>query len=226
MLCLSSKTYAEIKELPRLTVFADESSVDFINDKTREFARKEKVIVNVVYGSSEKLSENIIGGAIADILIAENEDFIQVLKNKGLIDVYSITNLAKNYMVLVCSASDKECGNNLDVEIDRILKSASLLFVVKSHSEAVTSYLMRVSPEVINSVEEVFSTDELIREVNEYRSYGVISESSALKSHNLKLVARFPEESQSKITYQGAVVAGDNMDVARKFLEYLKKNVN
>jgi ABC-type molybdate transport system substrate-binding protein len=58
--------------------------------------------------------------------------------------------------------------------------------------------------------------------VTEQQAFGVCFYSSVFQRNDLKIIDKIPESAHKKIAYYAVVIAGDNMDEARNFLEYLK----
>lgn len=66
--------------------------------------------------------------------------------------------------------------------------------------------------------------DEMLDMVSAQNSYGVCFYSSVIARNDIKVIDILPEASHKPIIYQAVVIASDNMDEARNFLEYLKSN--
>ncbi len=52
--------------------------------------------------------------------------------------------------------------------------------------------------------------------------FGIMFYTEVLQNKNLRVMNFFPESSHAPILYQAVVVAGENMDEARRFLDFLK----
>jgi molybdate transport system substrate-binding protein len=64
--------------------------------------------------------------------------------------------------------------------------------------------------------------DEMFDMVLRQHAYGIFLYSSTINQAGLRVLDVLPENSHRPIAYYAVVIAGDNMNEARKFLEYLK----
>ena len=64
--------------------------------------------------------------------------------------------------------------------------------------------------------------DQMFEMVTKQQAYGIFFYSSTISHPGLRVLDLLPEKSYQPIHYYAVVVAGDNMNEARKFLEYLK----
>jgi ABC-type molybdate transport system substrate-binding protein len=108
LLVMVSPAYA----LNSVTVMADGSMSVAIAEIARNYSRNKQIVVNTSFAAQRAEEAQIIAGADADILITPKQNWIDRLKERGLVDIYSIVKVAKkgqaNYTAVVIA------GDNMD----------------------------------------------------------------------------------------------------------------
>jgi ABC-type molybdate transport system substrate-binding protein len=108
-MCLPVANAAENKEIESITVLAESKlavplsqlSSNFTHQTTVEKILPDQGMIGVatVFGNSVDQKKKIEDGESADIFITSDASLIQNLKIKGMIDVYSIGEIANNHSV-------------------------------------------------------------------------------------------------------------------------------
>jgi molybdate transport system substrate-binding protein len=88
-------------------VFAAASMTDALNGLIREFSADEHDAIRLSYASSSILARQIEAGAPADIFIAANEQWMDYLAERDLIQPGSRTSPVANKLVLIAPANSK-----------------------------------------------------------------------------------------------------------------------
>ncbi len=219
-------------EPPSITVLASTSLTDVMSELVRMYSKDYNVTVSVVFGSPEDLAFYITEGESADIYISESHENMVMLRQQGLIDVYSISRIAANSLVLVAPKEHyltritrpgtplvailKDINERAilamgDPDTVEIGKVAKAILEKLGYWEQVKSFIIRSG------------TDrEALYLMVEGKYAGVTYLSDALMNPSLQILAEFPRNLYEPIIYQGAVVAGLQMPFARKFLDFLK----
>lgn len=167
----------------------------------------------------------------ADIFIATRGHTIQTLKNQGLIDVYSHISLAKNRLALVTYKD-----NTLELILIPRLPLANILerldpgfsFVLGDPDyQDVGLYGLEAlrSHEMAGDMEPYFlfigSGVDMQKAIAAKGGYGILLLTEALRNPELKVLGVFPQTAHNPIVYQAVVVAGENMQAAREFMNHL-----
>lgn len=231
LLGVPSLSHAAVVELPSLTVLADQSLSVPLTEIARAYSAANKTTVNVSFAPARIQAARIEEGEAADLVISAHPGWIGELKAQGLIDIYSQTPLAKNRLVLAGNAK-----STLMLKLEPNLRLAD---AIKSVSRE--PFLVVGDPEYL--VEGIYTQEALdrlnlragiepiifrFRDINHIRrmiaeqnAFGILYKTNVLHTPNIKIIDIFPESAHVPIIYQAAVVAGDNMAEARRFLAYL-----
>jgi len=216
-----------------LTVFAEPNMSLALTKISRLYSQKFDVIVSANLGSSADLISNIDSGEPADVFISAHPRWIQTLHQKGLVDVYNIGLIAKDALVLITSKSNPAIPEELrdkDLSVEECLrildgKKATLILDNEGNSSGEFSNALVAGLELFNlqvfhklaeDKSPIFNT---IKSDNSY--YALLLASQVRNDSNYQILAT---KKDFGIFYRALVIAGDNMDVAREFLKFLKTN--
>ncbi len=231
-LFIVSPSYAAVLNLPTVTVMADHNLGVAVIEIARDYSRSKQVVVNNSFASQGAQQTQISDGAAADILITSKEVWIDNLKLQGLIDIYSQIKLARDSLVLIGSVnSDVRNKENDSFPVYDIIKSGdgehSLLLGNPEYlmggiyaKEALRN--LNVADDLEPYILYVKTIDDMMNSIKERENFAVCFNSTAIANNDIKIIKQIPETAHSPIIYNAVVIAGDNMDEARKFLEYLK----
>jgi molybdate transport system substrate-binding protein len=234
LLCLlaSPSPAQETQEVttPSLTVMADASLRVPMTLLARRYALAHNLSLSTVFGSTKEHIEKIEEGAEAHILITASPTWMDEVQQKGLMDVYSRTTLARNRLVLAGSdfqlraidlANAKTVGDFTDhpTEFTFALSDATTSAEGKYATAALQSYQLAdvLSPHTV-LFQGVYGVTQNIQR---YQSLGMIFRTDALLFADVKEISAIAADRHPPILYQGAVIAGDEMERARDFLKYL-----
>lgn len=197
----------------------------------RIYSRNSNVVTSINFNSSSDLINEIDSGEPADVFISGHTGWIEMLKQKGLVDVYNIGYIASDSLVLITSQSN----NNLPIELQNskisledalniLNKNRSTLiidnqgFTSGKYSSELVKNLQLPKIKLFNKIAED-RTPILSIIKNNPKDYAILLSSQIKDKSYLKTLA---VKKESKIFYQALVIAGDNMEVAREFLKFLK----
>jgi len=230
----TNKAYADqTKKIDNLTVFSESNMAYPLVKVARLYSQQKSAIVSINFDYSAQLIANINDGEPADVFIASHPDWIEILKQKGLVDVYNLTNVAKDKLVLVASKNNKKLKTVQIVklgDINKILRfiiNQNIPLVVDSENTSLGKYDNTILHEAKISDQKVYhrvsedkkSIVDLINESDEY--CGIVLASSIQNYDNIVVLK---ELDNSEIYYQALVIAGDNMEKARDFLKFIKSD--
>ena len=228
LLSINSAHAAQIKSL---TILAEPNLVTALTKISRTYSQKNAVIVSVGFASAADLINDIDSGEPADVFISTHQDWMMNLKQKGLIDIYNMSHIASDDLVLVTSRDNLSAPNylveknpNLE-EALQILDQNRLNLIIDNDSSSLGKY----SSDVINNLqlhdlklftklsEDKSSIANLLQDNTD--SYAILLASQVNNRSELRILSR---KKSQHIFYQALVIAGDNMDIAREFLKFLK----
>ena len=217
--------------LPSLTILADNSISVAVSRVSREYARQHSVGVSTSFTDKTEQALQIHEGGAADVLITSDRRWIEELMNQGLLDVYSKMEFGRGRMALV-----GPLGSTLALKLSDSFMAAPLVHAMESEAELfignpeyiITGKYARESLRSVGALDVlepytlyVKSMDEMIEQVTHRGAYGIFLLGDALLMSNARVIDVFPATSHSPIVYYAVVVAGDNMEEARKFMKYL-----
>ena len=218
--------------LPTVTVMADHSLGIAITRLAREYSRLNQVVVNTSFLPEKTHQAQIIEGGAADILVTQKTSWIDELKTQGLVDVYSQKRIAKNRLALVGPANTDIYANLADAfPIVPIIQAGGgePSFVVGNPEFLTEGIYTKEALRNLNVADDlgeytlyVKRLDQMFSMIANNHDYGVFYYSDAKARPDIKIIDTLPESSHKPIEYYAVVVAGDNMNEARKFLSYLQ----
>jgi len=212
------------EELPSVTVLSASSISAPLIELTREYSKNNNVIINLEFSTSLEFVEQIEEGALADVFITPEPNLIKRLKNQGLIDVYSQINLASNKLALVVSADSKiKFKKNATIK-DIITEKQKFAIASLALSLGKNSYdiLKSTLGKKYDKTPILYVSDPswLIDIIINKNKIGIVYFSDTIRNNKLKLLKII--EKEDPIIYQAVVVAGQNMNQARNYLDYIK----
>lgn len=222
---------ANSAQIKNLTILAEPNMVTALTKIARIYSQKNSVIASISFASSADLINDIDAGEPADIFISAHKDWINNLKQKGLVDIYSISHIASDGLVLVTSSENKNIplallGKNISLENSlKILDQNHLDLIIDNDGSSLGQYshdlltsLQLQNIKIFEKLQEdkasVFSLIDKNRD-----NYTIILTSQTKGRDGLKILSNIQSQN---IFYQALVIAGDNMEGAREFSRFLQ----
>ncbi len=226
--CFSIKA----QESKSLIVFAEPNLSIVLTELVRLYSQEHNVITSINFNSPADLIGDIDMGDPADVVITAHKEAIETLKLKGLVDVYNIGNIAKDSINLVTSIKNSQIPTNLldgDINMDQalsILNERRSTLILDNYGSSSGRYsgdylrnlnlgkfsvFTKLAEDRSSIVTSVLSDDN---------HYALLLSTQIKNKSGLRVLA----SQESDITYKLLVIAGDNMDTARKFLRFLESN--
>lgn len=215
-----------------LTVLASSSLTDVMGELTRAYSKNKGYSIGISFGAPADLLSLVEDGESADVFITDDAEGMLNLKQKGLVDVFTISNIAQNKLVLAASKEhylSRFVRNN--TELDKLFEdlSGKVLLVMgdpkevpvgKRAKEAIEKlgYWDGIGKFIVRTDRDSSTKYLLTNGINA----GVMYYTDAFSNPEINILAEFPTELHSPIIYQAAAVAGLNMPLAREFVEFLK----
>jgi molybdate transport system substrate-binding protein len=213
-----------------ITIFSESNMMYSLVRISRLYSKTHNSIASVIFNNPSELIQNIDNGEPVDIFIASHSDWSDILKQKGLIDVYNITNVAQDKLVLITSTKNKKIDTlniNQSSELSEIINNISqikLPLIIDSPNTSLGKYTQsalagidisryKIYPRAVNDKKSVIS---FVHDNNEYCAIVLLS---AIKNYDNIVVLKTIDN--INIYYQAFVIAGNNMEKARNFSNFL-----
>lgn len=224
-----SPTHAAEDRKPQLLVFAAASLTNVLEDLSTAWEATSGVPVKTSFAASSVLARQIEAGGKADVFISADQEWMDYLQSRGLIDRASRRNLVGNRLVLIAPVDSR-----IELRIAPGFKLAAALKGGRlSTGDPDTVPVGRYARSALMSLglwDEI--QDRLVRADNVRSAMmfvsrgeaplGIVYTTDALVDSKVRIVDTFPENSHAPITYPGAKTIGSN-NYAVSFLEFLSK---
>ena len=223
-LLIGSVAFAEAE----LVVFAAASTFDAVTEIADEFQAETKIPTKVSFASSSTLAKQIEAGAPANVFISAHQQWMDYLAEKELIAAYSRINILGNSVVLITRKD-----NQLELKMEKGFAFADsftgrLAMGDPSHVPAgmygkqaliTLGFWSRIASRVVNALDTRAALAYVERGECEL---GVVYQTDASASDQVKIVGRFPKFTHAPIIYPAAVSAENDNQFARDFLVFLR----
>lgn len=217
--------------IPSLTVLSDSSLAVPLSQIVRSYVAQQQVAVSTSFASGKDQVAQITEGASADLLITVRKQWIETLKLQGMVDIYSQTILARNRLVL---AGPNSFSGEVALEsafpfTSLLQQQGGVLTLLVGNPESLPEgsfgmeairrmdALEDVEPFITYARQRGRALDDVAK-----GSFALMFYTDAVRERDVRVVDIFPEDTHTPILYQAVVVAGENMDESRKFLDYLR----
>tara|TARA_B100001564_G_C20647863_1_gene675324 strand:- start:663 stop:1484 length:822 start_codon:yes stop_codon:yes gene_type:complete len=237
-LCLLCQPcFADIRGLPKVTILAASSVTDPLTEIIRIYSRQHNITVTASYNATSEQATKISNGDTANIFISSHPKWMIELKRKGLIDVFSLVNLVENKLDLVCS-SKHHLKEQLSPESDifnqllHIHNKSTLVLGIPDETSLGSythdalniignTYDYPLWNTIKNNTIRASSAKEVSYLIAHGNYCGIVFHSDTHLNNQITVLSHINDYSPMPITYQAAVVAGEHMEQARQFLDYL-----
>ena len=214
---------------PQLLVFAAASLTNVLGELSTAWHASSGVPVKTSFAASSVLARQIEAGGKADVFISADQEWMDYLQSRRLIDKSSRRNLAGNRLVIIAPADSK-----IELRIAPGFKLADALHGGRlSTGDPDTVPVGKYARSALVSLglwDEL--QDRLVRADNVRSALmfvargeaplGIVYTTDALLDPKVRIVDTFPENTHAPITYPGAATIGSN-NYAISFLEFLSK---
>lgn len=214
-----------------LTIFAEPNMIPALTEISRIYSGKNYAIISTEYGSSADMVYRIEDGESSDLFISSHKQWQDELKLKGLIDIYNINHFADDYLVIVTSKNNRKLPKEfLDGEIPfdkalSLLNEKRLDLIIDNaatslglHSKNIVSSQKFPSIRIFKKLPEDISTAQDIINKNP-NIYSLMLNSQIHGNEDFRIIAK---TLRIAVFYQALVIAGENMESARQFSNFLK----
>ncbi len=207
-----------------LLVFAATSLKDALAEVSEEYERRSSVEVDVSFGASQTLAQQIVGGAPADVFISAGHAPLAYLLEKNLVDEEDSRPILSNRLVVV-TADPRPAVASPDFlfskDVERIALADPRLAPAGVYAE---QYLR--SAEIFDPMKRKILYGKDVRATMSYVSSGnadaaIVYRTDAAAS-SLNVAFPIPTELHSPIVYPAAVLkSADDREAAAEFMDFL-----
>ncbi len=194
-----------------------------------EYAKLGHNSINASFSQSTDLLDQIQYGLAVDMVITSHSDWISEMKQKGLIDITSISNLFVDKLVVVSNIDQNEY-NDLDINtlIYNIKHNKDFLFIIPDETEIYTRKYVDLFLNKLDMPSWVYKHRiKSVKNISQYLSdnpsdLAIMFYSQAYDDENIKIISKLDYDLYEQIVFQAAVVASENHQDAEDFLKFLK----
>jgi molybdate transport system substrate-binding protein len=218
---------AQQRKEPELLVFAAASLTNVLGDLARDWEKSSGVKVKLSFAASSALARQIEAGAEAHAFVSADQEWMDYLATRNLIDETTRRDLVGNSLVLIAPAD-----STLQLQIVpgfRLHESLAggRLAVADPDTVPAGRYARAAltSLGVWDSVSEHLARGENVRTALTYVArgespLGIVYSTDAQIDPKVRVVATFPDSTHAPITYPAAATAEAGPEAAA-FLKYL-----
>jgi molybdate transport system substrate-binding protein len=212
---------------PELLVFAAASLTDVLGELSRGFEQQGGIPVRLSFAASSVLARQIEAGGRADVFISADQEWMDYLQQRNLIEKASRRDLAGNRLVLIAPADSKVAleiapGFPLVAALGggRLATGDPDIVPVGRYARAALTSLG-----VWNQVQDRLVRADNVRSAMMFVArgetpLGIVYTTDALADPKVRIVDTFPQNTHPPITYPGALIKGAHTD-AIAYLNYL-----
>ena len=222
ILCILALTGCNKSSQKELTISVATSLLNPINKIIEEYENENNVKVNVNFGGSGTLKNQIENGADVCAYFSANEKFMNELVDKNMVEKENITVPISNSLVLI--KSDK-CKYDIK-SLEDILKYDVTMAIGQTDTVPAGQYA-KESLEKLNIFNKI--KDKLVygKDVSAVKNYvetsevdlGIVYKSDTLDLKNSQFVLEIPQNTHEKINYTLATI--NNSEDGKKIIEFI-----
>lgn len=232
------QAHSQTHDLPQITVLAASSISEPLTEIARIYSRQKNIIVTTSFDGTAELARKIEQGEQADIFISAHPQWMTDLKQKGLLDVYSLTNLVHNKLALVISTKSSlnksiKDGNKFSKNL-KYLNNRTIMVMGDLEDSALGLYTKQAIQNtdikegtnlwglVPRKIIPSLNAKNALYLISHGETAGIVYHSDAYNNKEVKILNVIDSNLHRPIIYQASVVAGESMSLARDFLVFLQ----
>ena len=230
LLCATT-SHAQSSAAPQLTVFAAASLKDAMDEAGAAWQRRSGQVVRTAYAGSSALARQIEQGAPADVFISADQDWMDWLQQRRLIDARSRHDLLGNTLVLVAPARSNAQPLRLSkgTDLRQLLGRNGRIALALTSSVPAGKY----AKTAFESLGMWTALQSRTAEADNVRAalllvsrgeapLGVVYASDAKADPGVRVLATFPAGTHPKIVYPVARIASSRNPHAAAFVHWLQ----
>jgi len=210
-----------------LRVFAAASLTNVLDELSSAWEKKGGIPVKTSYAASSVLARQIEAGGRADVFISADQEWMDYLQSRNLVDKPTRRNLVGNRLVLI-APSDSTLQLKIAPGFDLSGALGKRRLATGDPDTVPVGRYARSALVTLGVWDEV--QDRLVRADNVRSAMmfvsrgevplGIVYTTDALVDSHVRIVDTFPENSHPPITYPGVILKGASGE-AMAFLDYL-----
>ncbi len=213
-----------------ITVLADPSLTVPLTRIARRYGELYNVPVSLAFDSSKNQVAYVKEGQEGNVFISAKGAWMKQMQQEGLIDVYSRTAIARNRLALVSSLARRAHVSSLSELAmlmgedgqDALFALGDPEFVAEGTYTLQTLSHYKFAGDFEPHYSILKNAYTLKNTIANYDAYGALFYSDAILFPDIALIEPLDDAAHDPITYQAAVIVGDNMEQAGHFLTFLK----
>lgn len=223
---VSCNPKTENTEGKEIIVLAAASLTDVLTELSQTYKDITGVTVIFSFASSGALQTQIESGAPADIFFSAAQRQMNVLEEKGLINIDTRKNLLENKVVLIAPANStlnlKSFNDIASPNVKKVGLGEPKSVPVGQYSEEILNNLSILD---IAKSKAIYGSD--VRNVLSWVETGeidcgIVYETDAKIANNINIITQAPEGSYQRVIYPIAVINySNNKEEAQKFINYI-----
>jgi len=224
---LGTPVVAADRERPTLRVFAAASLTNVLDELSAAWEKNGGMPVKTSYAASSVLARQIEAGGRADVFISADQEWMDYLQSRNLVDKPTRRNLVGNRLVLI-APSDSTLQLKIAPGFDLAGALGKRRLATADPDTVPVGRYARSALVTLGVWDEV--QDRLVRADNVRSAMmfvargesplGIVYATDALADSEVRIVDTFPENTHAPITYPGATIRGARAE-AIAYLNYL-----
>jgi molybdate transport system substrate-binding protein len=226
-LAQAGAAHADAPKKPELLVFAAASLTNVVGDLSAQWQNSSGITVRLSFAASSTLARQIEAGSKADVFISADQEWMDYLQSRALIEKTTRRNLVGNRLVLIAPADSR-----IELKISPGFALAKALgggrLATGDPDTVPVGRYARAALISLGLWDEI--QDRLVRTDNVRAAMmfvargevplGIVYATDALVDPKVRIVDTFPGDTHAPINYPAAAVNGARREAGR-FVEYL-----
>lgn len=225
---LAGAAHAETPRQPELLVFAAASLTNALGDISADWQKTSGVTVRLSFAASSVLARQIEAGGKADVFLSADQEWMDYLQSRGLIDQTTRRDLVGNRLVLIAPADSRtQLRIAPGFPLARALSGGRL-----ATGDPDTVPVGRYARSALTSLGLWDEIQHRLVRADNVRSammyvargeapLGIVYTTDAWVDPKVRIVDTFPDSTHAPITYPVAIVNGARNE-ATAFVEFLR----
>lgn len=205
------------------TVLAESQLALPLTEITRLYSLRRRVSLLTAFEDSRTQFHKLLEGESGDVIITSMPAVTTELKQRGMIDVYSQASIATDALVLASADEQVKSRRQLITSLQNrpVLLANNKRYVEGVYGGETLRYLFYDRP-APTPPRYFASRDGLYDALRGNEGIAIILQSEAKRLDGITLTVPLADSSYPPIVYHAMAIAGENMPLARDFIEFLK----
>jgi molybdate transport system substrate-binding protein len=211
-----------------ITVFAAASTTEVVKALVIEFERRTGGEVTASFAGSSTLAKQIEQGAPANIFISANQQWLTYLKDRGMMSAGSPIDIATNKLVVIAPKGAPIAEPFELADLPKLIGNGFLAIGNPDHVPAgIYAKTALQSLDLWKDLQDRYVQMPNVRAVltlveRDEVVAGIVYETDARLSKNLKVIAVVPSNVVPELTYGMAMLKGYDSHMAKLFFDFVR----